>query len=127
MDDRTPESRSRCMAAIRGKDTTPELVVRRLVHSLGFRYRLHVKTLPGKPDLVLRPRRKVIFVHGCFWHLHRSGCGARLPKSRLEYWGQKLERNRKRDAKHRRGLRAAGWQVLTVWECELRDIPRLTA
>lgn len=115
------------MAAIRGRDTKPELILRRLLHSLGYRYRLHVRTLPGKPDMVFSARRKVIFVHGCFWHLHADGCGARLPKSRLEYWKPKLERNRARDAKHRRTLRRQGWDVLTVWECELGDVQDLTA
>lgn len=109
------------MAAIRGKDTKPEWIVRRLVSSLGYRYRLHVPTLPGKPDLVFHSRRKVIFVHGCFWHLHSGGCGARLPKSRLEYWGPKLRRNKARDAEHQNALAKAGWKVLTIWECELSE------
>jgi DNA mismatch endonuclease (patch repair protein) len=121
VDDLTPEQRKRCMSAIRGKDTKPELAVRRLVHSLGYRYRLHVRSLPGKPDLVFASRRKIIFVHGCFWHLHSRGCGARLPKSRLEYWKPKLEGNRKRDSQHLKALRAAGWDVLTIWECQAKS------
>lgn len=114
----TPEQRSQLMARVRDRDTKPEMIVRRLVHGNGFRYRLHVRDLPGCPDLVLPRHGKVIFVHGCFWHQHRCKRGNRQPKSNADYWNAKLERNRKRDAKHRRELRKLGWQVLIVWECE---------
>jgi DNA mismatch endonuclease (patch repair protein) len=115
--------RSENMRRIRGKDTKPEWIVRRLVYALGFRYRLHRKVLPGKPDLAFIGKRKVIFVHGCFWHKHSDpACKiARLPKSRTEYWLPKLERNRSRDAGHLAALRDAGWEVLTIWECEVKD------
>ena len=121
------KDRSQRMSLIRGTNTTPELIVRRLVHSMGFRYRLHVKTLPGTPDLVFGPRRKVIFVHGCFWHRHRKQtCRlARLPKSRLDFWENKLEGNRLRDKRNKRLLRKAGWAILEVWECEMRNVETL--
>lgn len=105
------------MARILAKDTQPELCVRRLVYALGYRYRLHVRTLPGTPDLVFRSRKKVIFVHGCFWHRH-PGCG-RLPKSKKRFWVNKLESNRRRDLANIRRLQRSGWQVLVIWECEL--------
>lgn len=110
------------MAAIQSKDTKPELIVRRLVHSLGFRYRLHARDLPGKPDLVFRTRRKVIFVQGCFWHLHPDAkcLDARKPKSNTGYWGPKLSRNVARDAQHQSSLKLAGWKVLIIWECETK-------
>ncbi len=116
----TPERRSANMARIRAKDTKPEMIVRRMVHRLGARYRLHRKDLPGKPDLVFGPRRKVIFVHGCFWHLHSCRDG-RIPASRRDYWEPKLTRNVERDAAACAALEAAGWQVLVIWECEIRD------
>lgn len=109
------------MRAVKGADTRPEMAVRRLVHSLGYRYRLHVKGLPGKPDLVFSSRRKVIFVHGCFWHQHDCPRGARLPKANREYWQPKLRRNQERDASHYKSLRALGWRVLVVWECEVKN------
>lgn len=111
------------MRANKAKDTRPEMKVRRMVHAMGFRYRLHAKDLPGKPDLVFRSRRKVIFVHGCFWHQHPDpACKiARMPKSRPEFWRPKLERNRERDEESVKTLENSGWQVLVVWECSLRD------
>lgn len=111
------------MSRVRGKDTNPELMVRRLVHALGYRYRLHKRDLPGCPDLVFARRRKVIFVHGCFWHRHPdSSCKlARLPKSRLEFWVPKFEANVARDSRNEAELRARGWDVLVIWECELND------
>jgi len=117
----SPEERSRRMSQVRGKDTGPEMAVRRLVHALGYRYRLHRKDLPGRPDLVFPSRRKVIFVHGCFWHRHPDpDCKlARLPKSRLDFWKPKLEGNRKRDVENQKKLRGEGWEVLVIWECEL--------
>jgi DNA mismatch endonuclease, patch repair protein len=125
----SPTRRSANMAAIRSKDTSPELAVRRLVHALGYRYRLHRRDLPGKPDLVFGPRRKVIFVHGCFWHRHpKSNChDARSPKSNTDYWGPKLQRNAARDARNIAALRAAGWRVLVIWDCETKDARRLTS
>lgn len=118
----SPSERSHRMALIRGRNTRPELLVRRLIHGLGYRYRLNRKDLPGSPDLVFPARRAVIFVHGCFWHRHPDPfCPlARLPKSRREFWLPKLEANRVRDVSVLDRLRIAEWRVLTVWECELR-------
>lgn len=117
----TDPQRSRIMRQVKGKGTKLELAVRRLVHSLGYRYRLHRRDLPGCPDLVFSPRRKVIFVHGCFWHGHDCRRGARQPKTNPDYWRQKIERNRTRDNTAQEALKAAGWDVLTIWECEVRD------
>jgi len=119
----TPPQRSERMSRIRGKDTRPEMVVRRLVHAMGYRYRLHRRDLPGTPDIVFGPLRKVVFVHGCFWHRHTdSACRlARLPKSRLEFWQGKLEENRRRDEANEAKLRAMGWDVLVIWECCIRE------
>jgi len=105
----------------------PELIVRRLVHSLGYRYRLHKKELPGKPDLVFGTRKKVIFVHGCFWHQHNDpNCkDGRLPKSRLDYWLSKLEKNKLRDQTNAEQLTNLGWESLVVWECETKDVSAL--
>jgi DNA mismatch endonuclease (patch repair protein) len=117
----TPSHRSANMSKIRAKNTAPEMLVRRLVHSMGFRYRLHVSRLPGKPDLVFPRLKKIIDVRGCFWHQHRGCIDSHVPKSRQEYWAPKLKMNCQRDKKNRRKLRAQGWAVLTLWECELRD------
>ncbi len=106
------------MALVRSRDTKPEMRVRKLVHGLGFRYRLHYKGLPGRPDMAFPARRKVILVHGCFWHRHHCPMGDRMPKSRFEFWGPKLQKNRERDARVLRGLRQEGWQALVVWECQ---------
>ena len=114
-----PETRSRIMRAVKGHDTTPELIVRRLLYGKGYRYRLHCKDLPGKPDLVFRGRRKVIFVHGCFWHGHGCARGNRVPKSNTNYWTAKISRNGVRDAVTKERLRELGWKVSIVWECEL--------
>ncbi|MEC5163135.1 MULTISPECIES: very short patch repair endonuclease [unclassified Janthinobacterium] len=121
-------TRSDIMSCVRSKNTGPEMLVRRLVFAAGYRYRLHGKKLPGKPDLVFAGRRKVIFVHGCFWHLH-AGCllGARIPKSRVDFWTLKLEGNRRRDEANRAALAGLGWKVLTLWECELADHDALRA
>ena len=113
--------RSANMRAIRSKDMRPELAVRSLVHKLGYRFRLHRKDLPGKPDLVFLSRRKVIFVHGCFWHSHQRCRAAHVPKTNLDYWLPKLMRNQARDAKNIAALSAAGWKSLIIWECELKD------
>jgi DNA mismatch endonuclease (patch repair protein) len=121
----TPEERSAVMSRVKGKDTKPEMTVRRLIHGMGYRYRLHRRDLPGTPDLTFASRRKVIFVHGCFWHRH-DGCPlARMPKSRLDFWRPKLEGNKKRDERNIQELRSAGWQVLVIWECQLKDMGEL--
>jgi DNA mismatch endonuclease (patch repair protein) len=112
--------RSANMRAIRSTGMRPELAVRRLVHGLGYRYRLHRRTLPGTPDMVFPGRRKVIFVHGCFWHGHSCKLG-HVPKSNLGYWGPKLERNRTRDEKSLKSLKADGWKVLVIWECKTNE------
>jgi DNA mismatch endonuclease (patch repair protein) len=118
--------RSANMRAIRSANTSPELVVRRIVHRLGYRYRLHEKKLPGKPDLVFSSRRKAIFVHGCFWHQHPMGCSdARRPKSNTGYWTLKLDRNSARDIEHLAKLKAGGWSVLVVWDCETAEPKKL--
>jgi DNA mismatch endonuclease, patch repair protein len=116
------------MALIRGKHTGPEITVRKLVHGLGYRYRLHGPSILGKPDLVFAGRKKVIFVHGCFWHRHPdSTCKlARMPKSRLEFWAPKLEKNRLRDERVGKELAEQGWQALTIWECQLVNIPAVS-
>jgi DNA mismatch endonuclease (patch repair protein) len=107
------------MQRIRKTDTKPEMVVRRLVHGMGYRYRLHQSKLPGCPDIVLPRHRKVILVHGCFWHRHDCADGRKLPRSKPEYWGPKLERNRRRDEASLVRLRELGWSVLVVWECQI--------
>jgi DNA mismatch endonuclease (patch repair protein) len=123
----TPERRSENMRRIKSKGMKPELAVRRLVHGLGYRYRLHRKGLPGKPDLDFGPRRRVIFVHGCFWHGHdEPAClDGRTPRSNERYWLPKLARNKERDAARMAALRASGWDVLVIWEWETRDIAAL--
>ncbi len=127
VDKLTPEERSRNMGKIRSKDTSPEMVVRKLVHRLGYRYRLHRKDLPGKPDLTFPSKKKIIFVHGCFWHQHQaSSCKiARLPKSKTDYWIPKLQRNVERDIQHRKALKKMGWDSLVIWECETYKTKRL--
>src|SRR6185437_1416040 len=120
--------RSRRMAGVRSQDTRPEMTVRKLVHGMGFRYRLHSRSLPGCPDLVFAGRRKVIFVHGCFWHRHTAkSCKlARLPKCRLEFWVPKLEGNRNRDRKIKLELHNGGWGILVIWECQLKNLASLS-
>ena len=125
MDTLSPQDRSERMGRVKAKDTKPELVVRGLVHRLGFRYRLHVRDMQGKPDLVFVGRKKVIFVHGCFWHRHPGCARCRMPKSRLDFWTPKLEENRKRDLRNQRGLRKDGWRIHVVWECQLADMKEL--
>jgi len=112
------------MRRVRSKNSKVELLVRRLVHGLGYRYRLHDRKLVGSPDMVFRPRRKVIFIHGCFWHGHACKLG-RMPKSRVGFWSQKISTNRTRDAKVLETLNAMGWKALVVWECEVGDRDRL--
>lgn len=118
-DTMTKEQRHYCMSRIRGKDTRPEMVVRRWLHSEGFRYSLHSRRLPGCPDLVLRRYHTVIFINGCFWHGH-PGCDMfRMPRSNVEFWQEKIRRNKERDAQEVAALEALGWNVIVVWECEL--------
>ncbi|MFJ5955290.1 very short patch repair endonuclease [Paenarthrobacter sp. NPDC092416] len=125
----TPEQRSLNMSRIRGKNTKPELLVRRLLHAKGYRYRLHGQAggakLPGRPDLVFASRHKVIFVNGCFWHFHDCKVGLHAPAANAEFWEAKRTRTRERDALQVDALRTAGWDVLTVWECELKDVSAL--
>jgi len=127
VDSLTRSERSERMSRVRGKDTGPEMIVRRIVYGMGYRYRLHRRDLPGRPDLSLGKLGKAIFVHGCFWHRHDdSSCKlARLPKSRLEFWLPKLDGNRERDARNIALLQKDGWQVLVVWECELKNTASL--
>jgi DNA mismatch endonuclease (patch repair protein) len=120
----TTAKRSEIMRAVKSEDTGPEVAVRKMLHRLGYRYRLHRRDLPGTPDIVFPGRRKVVFVHGCFWHGHRCRYGW-LPKSKLEYWQPKIEANRKRDVRKLRELRRAGWEVLVVWQCELKQETRV--
>lgn len=117
----TPDERSELMSRIRSKDTTPERKIRALLSTMGFRYRLHGKDLPGCPDLVFRRSKRVIFVNGCFWHFHANCKGGKLPKSKLDYWIPKLEKNRARDRKSARLLRKAGWKILVIWDCQLAN------
>jgi DNA mismatch endonuclease (patch repair protein) len=121
----TPELRSRIMRAVKATDTSPEMTVRRLVHAMGYRYRLHREGLPGKPDLVFPRLRKVIFVHGCFWHGHNCPRGARMPVRNKQYWEAKIARNVARDKRELRRLRSLGWKCLVIWECQIRDLQRM--
>lgn len=120
-DTRTKEKRHEIMSKVRSKDTAPELLVRRLVFGMGYRYRLHVADLPGRPDIVLPGRKKIIDVRGCFWHGHRRCKYGNLPKSHKAFWTAKIVRNRERDKANARRLRIMGWQVLVVWQCELKN------
>jgi DNA mismatch endonuclease (patch repair protein) len=117
----TPERRSRIMRAVKGRDTSLEMTVRRLIYSMGYRYRLHRKDLPGKPDLVFSSRRKVLFIHGCFWHGHDCKRGARVPKTNRDYWQKKIARNQARDSKNIAALQTMGWDILIIWECQIKD------
>lgn len=123
VDPLSPEARSKQMARVRGKDTVPEMQVRRLTHAMGYRYRLHVRELPGCPDMVFPRRRKVIFIHGCFWHRHSDpDCKlARLPKTNADFWEKKFQENIARDARCFSELTAMGWSILVIWECELKN------
>jgi DNA mismatch endonuclease (patch repair protein) len=121
----TPEQRRFNMSRIRNKDTRPEIVVRSLVHQMGYRYRLHNSVLPGKPDIVLSRLRKIILVHGCFWHMHRCPHGRVKPKTRASFWQNKRMENMERDKRILVALRRRGWQVLVVWECWTRDLEAL--
>jgi DNA mismatch endonuclease (patch repair protein) len=123
----TPEKRSAVMRRVKGRDTSPELKVRRALTALGARYRLNRKDLPGSPDIVMAGRRLAVFVHGCFWHGHDCARGSRVPKANREYWTAKVARNVARDARAAADLAAAGWRVETIWECDLKDAAALTA
>ncbi|MEW6236268.1 MAG: very short patch repair endonuclease [Candidatus Omnitrophota bacterium] len=120
MDNLTPDIRRQTMSRVRSKDTKPEWVVRRLVHSMGYRYRLHRADLPGKPDLVFPKYRKAIFVNGCFWHGHQCRAGRNRPASNKDYWLPKLEKNKTRDRSHYRRLRKMGWGIMVIWECQIK-------
>jgi len=113
------------MAAVRSRDTKPEIIVRKIVHSLGYRFRLHEKSLPGTPDLVFTRKRKVIFVHGCFWHRHVGCSKASTPQTRTDFWQQKFDANTARDERAIGNLEKTGWSVLVVWQCQLKDIKTL--
>ena len=125
MDTVDRNERSRIMALVRGKDTKPEIAIRRMIHAMGYRYRLHRRDLPGKPDLVFPSRRKVIFVNGCFWHQHSCLRGSRIPSSNRDYWLCKLRRNRERDVVNLKRLKALGWSPIVVWECQLKNLSRV--
>jgi DNA mismatch endonuclease (patch repair protein) len=127
VDHLTKEMRSWNMSRIRSKDTEPELIVRSLLHKMGYRFRLHRKGLPGKPDIVLAKYKTVIFVHGCWWHRHNCHLGRRTPKSRTKYWLPKLAANKKRDKENRKELRRLGWEILVIWECQTKKLQRIIA
>ena len=118
-DTMTPDQRHICMSHIHSRDTKPELKVRKWLWSHGYRYRLNVKSVPGKPDIVMRPYRTAIFVNGCFWHGHEDCLKARIPKSNIDFWEAKIDRNRRRDQENYRLLQENGWQVIVIWECQL--------
>jgi DNA mismatch endonuclease (patch repair protein) len=121
------ERRGENMRRIKSKGMKPEMAVRRLVHSMGYRYRLHSKELPGKPDLVFPSLKRIIDVRGCFWHQHRGCIDSHVPKSNADYWGPKLERNKNRDRQNARKWQKLGWRQLTIWECEVSGVPALSA
>src|SRR5215211_6762502 len=127
----TPEERSRIMAKVKGANTTPEKTVRSLIHRMGYRFRLHVKELPGKPDIVLPRHKKIILIHGCFWHQHEGCSQAARPTSNTDYWNNKLDRNMIRDNGNMQRLEYLGWNVLVLWECEIKNqdllLERLTS
>lgn len=125
MDTVSAKRRSEIMSLVRGKDTRPEIIVRRLVHNMGYRYRLHRRDLPGAPDLVFAGRRKVVFVHGCFWHRHARCPNTRTPKSNVVFWRSKLAENRRRDLVNCRRLSSLGWRFCVIWECELRELEKV--
>ena len=123
----SPKRRSEIMSLVKSKDTKPETAIRQRLYRLGYRYRVNRKDLPGKPDLVFSQFRKVVFVHGCFWHGHDNCSYGRLPKSNLDYWRPKLERNKERDAENIQCLLEMGWEVAVVWQCELKDMDAVVA
>jgi|SRR5665213_107822 len=121
MDRLTPQERSSNMASIPSRNTNPEMIVRKTVHSLGYRYRLHQKSLPGTPDLTFLRKRKVIFVHGCFWHRHKGCAKASTPTTRADFWQEKFDSNVARDRRVTKALKREGWKILVVWQCELKN------
>ena len=125
MDKISKEHRSWNMSQIKGKDTKPEKIVRSLLHRLGFRFRIHQKNLPGKPDVVLSKYNTVIFVHGCFWHRHEGCIDATFPKTRTEFWHNKFEKTKERDLSHQEALKQLGWKIIVIWECELKSMEQL--
>ena len=125
MDNLSKQDRSERMSRVRAADTKPEMRVRRLVHAMGYRYRLHSNRLPGCPDMVFPKLRKIIFVHGCFWHRHKGCALARLPKSNLGFWVPKLNGNRERDLRSNKALRRAGWRIKVIWECQTANLQKL--
>jgi DNA mismatch endonuclease (patch repair protein) len=126
MDNLTKTQRSYCMSRIRGIDTKPEMIVRSLVHQIGYRYSLHKQDLPGQPDIVLTRHCKIIFVHGCFWHMHTCRHGKVFPKTHNRYWPSKRQGNLERDRKNIKELKNLGWKVLVIWECQTKDAEKLT-
>lgn len=122
MDTLTKEKRSWNMSRIKSKDTKPEMLVRSALHRAGYRFRLHVKELPGKPDIVLPKYKTVIFVHGCFWHRHKGCSGATMPSTNQDFWKEKFRQNVKRDKKEQSALKRQGWKVIVIWECELKEV-----
>lgn len=127
MDILTPEQRHRNMSAIRSKDTKPEIAVRSILHNMGYRFRLHRKDLPGTPDIVLPRHMTVVMVYGCFWHRHPKCRCATVPATRPEFWAKKFQQNVERDKRSEKALRAMGWKVIRIWECEIKDMKRLTS
>lgn len=125
MDRLSPQKRSWLMSRVSSKNTKPEIAVRSLLHKLGYRFRLHASDLPGKPDIVFRKRKKVIFIHGCFWHGHLDCKYAKPPSTRADFWREKIYANRARDKRTLIQLEESGWEVLTIWECELKDTTAL--
>ena len=121
-DTMTPEQRSRCMSAVKGKDTKPEMIVRKYLFSKGLRFRLHVRSLPGNPDIVLPKYKTVVFINGCFWHGHEGCKYYRLPKSNVEFWESKITNNKNRDVLNEIKLKELGWRVIRIWECEIRRV-----
>ncbi len=125
VDHLSSQKRSWNMSLIRSSNTKPEILVRKILYALGFRFRLHQKNLPGKPDIVLKKYNTVIFVHGCFWHQHKRCKRANIPKSNQSYWSPKLEHNKKRDVLHKKDLKKLGWKTITIWECEIKNAEKL--
>jgi DNA mismatch endonuclease (patch repair protein) len=121
----TPQKRSAIMSRIKGKNTRPEIAVRKIVHSLGYRFRLHNRLLPGQPDIVLAKHRKVIFVHGCFWHGHARCIRSSLPVTNVQFWREKIAGNQQRDQQVLQALNRCGWRTLVVWQCQIRDAVKL--
>jgi DNA mismatch endonuclease (patch repair protein) len=125
MDKFTSEKRSHIMAQVKGRDTKPEKLIRSIVHQLGFRFRLYRKDLPGKPDIVLPRHKKIIFVHGCFWHGHKDCSRSKRPTSNQEFWDRKIDGNIIRDRKNKKALKPLGWRAMVIWQCETRNVPKL--